>query len=73
MSTDLMARKSTGGGQKGKPAPAPKTLGVRVSAEYSDWVERLAKANRTTIAGLIDQALAGHAERIGFEEAPPER
>lgn len=74
MGTRLMARKSADAGKgKGKAPAVPKTIGIRVSPEYAEWVERLARANRTTIAGLVDQALAGHAERIGFDETPPER
>jgi hypothetical protein len=67
----LMARPKAKG--KGKPEPGPKTIGVRASAEYAAWVDRLAARNRTTVAGLVDQALARFAREIGFEEPPPER
>lgn len=68
----VMARKKAAGK---KPAPVPtsaKSVAFRVSAEYSEWVDELATHNRTTIAGLIDQALARYARETGFK-SPPER
>jgi len=68
----MAKRKATVGG---KPAPVPtsaKSVAFRVNAEYAQWVDELAIHNRTTIAGLIDQALARHARETGFK-APPER
>lgn len=58
--------------------PGPKTTGgatvksvaFRVSAPYSKWLEEMAAHNRTTVAGLIDQALARHARETGFREPP---
>ncbi len=34
-----------------------KTLGVRTTLEWADWVETLAAEYRTTAAGIIDRAL----------------
>jgi hypothetical protein len=51
----------------------PKTIALRTSGEYAAWVEALAKHNRTTIAGLVDQALVKHAREIGFDTPAPER
>jgi len=46
---------------------------MRTSGEYAAWVDRLAEKNRTTVAGLLDQALAAFAKQIGFDEEPPRR
>jgi hypothetical protein len=51
----------------------PRTVGVRASGEWADWVEELAKHCRTDIAKLIDSALAAHAKAVGFGKTPPER
>jgi hypothetical protein len=67
-----MARKKT---SKPKPPPVPtsfKSVAFRVSEEYAAWVDGLAASNRTTIAGLMDQALAEFAQRKGYSQ-PPER
>ena len=58
-----------------KPAakPQPKAIAFRAGPEYVAWVEALAGANRTTVAGLLDQALLRHAREIGLTEPPPER
>lgn len=50
-----------------------KTIGFRVSADYGDWLERLARQHRTTVSGIIDRALAEWAAAQGHEETPPER
>jgi hypothetical protein len=68
----MMARK------KAAPKKAPVTtstrsLAFRVNDEYAAWVERLAAANRSTLAGLFDQALSHYAVKIGFTEPAPER
>lgn len=70
----LMARKATS-----KPAAKAtakskvKTLNFRVSDEYAAWVDALAEANRSTVAGLIDQALADRARTIEFSKPAPRR
>jgi hypothetical protein len=60
---------------KSKPVAKPeqKTIAFRTSAEYAAWVDRLAGHNRTTIAGLLDQALVEFARIKGFDEKAPER
>lgn len=73
MEADVMARPKPGAKGEGKPAPEGKSIAFRASAEYAAWVEKLAAVNRSTVAGLIDQALVRHANAIGFPEAPPER
>jgi hypothetical protein len=52
----------------GKPLVAQ----IRGSAVWKEWVERLAKENRQSVAGMIDLALAHYARAHGFSE-PPDR
>lgn len=54
-------------------APRPRTVGIRASAEWADWLERLAKHMRTDIAKLMDACAAEYAKNHGFDEPPPER
>ena len=56
-----------------KETANPKTIGFRVSGEYGEWLDRLAKHHRTTVAGVMDRALAEWAKSQGFEEPAPER
>jgi len=49
------------------------TLGYLVSAPYLEWITRAAKVNRSSISGLIDQAVAKYAQEIGVAETPPDR
>lgn len=65
--------KAKSGSPKKQPDPGPKTIGVRATAEYAEWLERLAKHYRTTVAGVIDRALAEWTEAAGYPERPPER
>lgn len=39
----------------------------------ANWLDRLARKHRTTIAGVMDRAIAEWAASQGFEEPPPER
>jgi len=48
------------------------TRALKMRLEYADWLERFAGFNRTTLAGLFDQALADFAAKKGFP-SPPER
>jgi hypothetical protein len=59
--------------KQAKPEPKARTIGVRSSAEYAEWVERAAKHCRTDVAKLIDAALAEYARARGFDELPPDR
>ena len=58
------------GKAKGKPY---RLIGVRATPDWADWLERLAEAHRTTVAGLVDRALSEWAEARGFPEKPPKR
>lgn len=50
-----------------------RTVGIRSSAEWADWIERLAKHNRTDVAKVLDAAASQYAKSTGFDEPPPER
>ncbi len=50
-----------------------KTLGVRTTLEWADWVETLAAEYRTTAAGIIDRALQEWADSKGYKVKPPRR
>jgi hypothetical protein len=54
-------------------ATSLRTVGVRATAEWADWLERLAKHNRTDIAKVLDAAATHYAKATGFNEPPPER
>jgi hypothetical protein len=72
MDTKTMARP-----KKTAPQPAskpqPKAIAFRAGPEYVAWVDDLASANRSTVSGLLDQALAKYAREIGFTKPIPER
>jgi hypothetical protein len=82
----LMARKQTKAGEvQGQgtgetttppvPEPEPRQtlFSVKGRPSWLAWVDRLAAADRSTRADLLDRALARYAKEIGFREAPPER
>jgi hypothetical protein len=76
MASALMAKKKpTERSPKNKERTEPgfRTVGIRVSNAYADWLERVAKQDRATIAGFLDRAAADRAKAIGFDEVPPER
>jgi hypothetical protein len=52
---------------------AMKTLGYRVTGDYLDWLGTVASANRTSISGPIDQAVAKYARDLGVTAHPPDR
>jgi hypothetical protein len=59
--------------QAGKKPAGPKTIGVRSTPEWADWIDRAARHCRTDIAKLIDASVADYVKARGFNEAPPER
>ena len=62
--------------RRGRPAvedKSAKTLGYRVTPAYLEWITKAAATNRSTISGLIDQAVARYAREIGVQDPPPER
>jgi uncharacterized protein (DUF1778 family) len=50
-----------------------RTIGVRTTKAWADWLERAARHSRMTVATFLDRAAAEHAKETGFDEAPPER
>lgn len=46
---------------------------IRSTTEWRDWVIGLAEADRSTVAELIDRALADYARRRKHEIPPPKR
>ena len=59
--------------KQGKKPTGPRTVGMRATGEWADWLERLAKHNRTDVAKVLDAAAVQYAKATGFDEAPPER
>jgi hypothetical protein len=57
----------------GKKVAGPKTVGVRASAEWAEWLERAAKHCRTDVAKLIDNSVVDYVKARGFDEPPPDR
>jgi hypothetical protein len=57
----------------GKPDPGEMTTrAFRMRQLYADWLEDFAVHNRTSLAGLFDQALAEFAKVKEFK-SPPRR
>jgi hypothetical protein len=59
--------------KQAKPSPEFRTVGMRTTVAWADWLERAAKHYRTDVAKLIDAAVAKYARDGGFAESPPER
>jgi hypothetical protein len=51
---------------------SPIVASIRGTPEWKTWLEDLAKANRQSVSGMIDLALADYARTRGFKP-PPER
>jgi hypothetical protein len=73
ISGGAMARPKAKRGRPVAKDKSVKTLGYRVSVDYLAWITKAAKVNRSSIAGLIDQAVAKYAQDIGVAEVPPDR
>lgn len=58
---------------KERGEPGFRTIGLRASDAYAEWLARAAKHGRDTVAAFLDKAAAEHAAAIGFAEPPPER
>lgn len=70
--TPLAKKKPRGVSDQAYAPSQPLAVQVRGSAEWKQWVEDLATANRQNVSGLIDTALARQAQEIGFRN-PPKR
>jgi hypothetical protein len=55
-----------------KPSPI-RTFGFKGTVDWGEWLGRFAEHQRTSLAGVIDRALAKLAEAEGFDEPPPPR
>jgi hypothetical protein len=59
---------------RGKPDPeAMTTRAFRMRQEYAEWLEGLATYDRSSVAAVIDRALAHYGKAIGFHKEAPER
>jgi hypothetical protein len=56
-----------------KKPKGPKTIGVRSTPEWAEWIDKAARHCRTDIAKLIDASVAEYVKARGFTEVPPER
>jgi hypothetical protein len=68
-----VARPKKRPGRPRKDAAGAKVIGLRSSAEWAEWLERVAKHCRTDIAKLIDVSVVEYARARGFKEEAPER
>jgi hypothetical protein len=57
----------------GKKPAGPKTIGIRTTPEWADWLDRAVRHCRTDTAKFLDAAAAEYAKARGFTEPPPER
>jgi hypothetical protein len=53
--------------------PEMKTVGVRSTRAWADWLERGAKFCRTDTAKLLDSAAVDYLKARGFDEPAPPR
>jgi hypothetical protein len=59
---------------RGKADPdAMTTRAFRVRQEYADWLRQLAEFDRSSVASLLDRALAHYGKAIGFDKEAPKR
>ncbi len=58
---------------KARQGPGFRTIGIRVSDEYAEWLAQAARHDRVTISAYLDRAASDRARAIGFNEPAPER
>lgn len=51
----------------------PLVLQIRGTPEWKSWLDEAAEFNRTTVANLVDQAIARFVRESGFTKPPPRR
>ncbi len=68
-----MARKESKAPQPAEGPTRKNVISIRGTEAWREWLMRLAKHRRLNATDVIDQALVEYADRVGFEEAPPER
>jgi hypothetical protein len=59
--------------KKGSDTPAMKTVAVRATVTWAEWLERAAKFLRTDSAKLLDSAAVEYVKARGFDEPAPPR
>lgn len=71
----IVAKKPVDRSPKNKERIEPgfRTIGVRVSPAYAEWLSNASRFDRVSIAAFIDKAVADRAKEIGFVEPAPER
>lgn len=67
--TAVMAKKKADKTSERKPMIAQ----LRGSDSYKAWIERGAKFDNRSVAGLIERSVAVYLREIGFTEEAPER
>jgi hypothetical protein len=71
---EVMMAKAKAKAVKGaQPDLAIRTIALRTTNAWAEWLERAAKQSRTTVASFLDRAAAEHARTNGFSEPPPDR
>ncbi len=68
-----MARKKKPADSVKESASKPLAIQMRGSSEWKQWLEELAEFDRSTVADVVDRAIAAHARAIGFPKPPPAR
>lgn len=69
-----MGRPKSKATSKAEPErPPTKTVGMRSTVEWAEWLERGARHCRTDVAKLIDAAVMDYLKARGFDEPAPER
>lgn len=65
---------------KSTPTPAPEpaeprqiVISIKGTAEFRDWLNRLADHERVTAVAVIERALVEYAANHGFAEPAPKR
>jgi hypothetical protein len=56
-----------------KPAPAYRTIGIRATVEWCEWLDKVAQHCRTDVSKLVDQAVLDYARAHEFNDPPPSR
>ncbi len=67
----MMAKKKTPTVRSGERLAVVVTL--KGSAEWKAWLEELASFDRSSVASVIDRALAHYGKAIGFKKEAPSR
>jgi hypothetical protein len=58
---------------KERKGPGFRTIGIRVSDTYAEWLNEAAAHERITVAAFLDRAATIYAKQVGFDKEPPRR